>query len=59
MIRFSLNEIARTVGPQGVSVEKTKTLLLQGSNIFPVLDLETAYKWRQDAWDAAKKDLNQ
>ena len=52
-------EIARTVGPQGVSIEKTKTLLLQGSNIFHALDLDTVYEWRQDAWDNAKKELNQ
>ena len=52
-------EIARTVGPQGVSIEKTKTLLLQGSNIFQALDLDTVYEWRQDAWDNAKKELNQ
>ena len=52
-------EIARTVGPQGVSIEKTKTLLLQGSNIFHALDLDTVYEWRQDAWDNAKKEINQ
>ena len=52
-------EIARTVGPQGVSIEKTKTLLLQGSNIFHALDLDTVYEWRQDAWNNAKKELNQ
>ena len=47
-------EIARTVGLQGVSIEKTKTLLLQGSNIFHALDLDMAYDWRQDPCTTAK-----
>ena len=47
-------EIARTVGPQGVSIEKTKTLLLQGSNIFHAIYLDIAYGWRQEPCSTAK-----
>ncbi len=52
-------EIARTVGPQGVSIEKAQKMLEMGSRIFPALDLNTVYEWREDAWDNAKKELGQ
>jgi Family of unknown function (DUF5995) len=52
-------EIARTVGPQGVSIEKTQEMLELGSRVFPALDLNTVYRWRQDAWDNAKKEIGQ
>ena len=52
-------EIASTVGPQGVSIEKTQEMLELGSRVYPALDLNTVYKWRQVAWDNAKKELNQ
>ena len=52
-------EIARTVGPQGVSIEKTQEMLELGSRVFPALDLDTVYEWRQDAWDNAKKEIGQ
>ena len=52
-------EIARTVGPQGISIEKTQEMLELGSRFFPALDLNTVYKWRQDAWNNAKKENGQ
>jgi hypothetical protein len=52
-------EIARTIGPVGLSTEKTQLALELGSRGLSGLDLETVYKWREDAWNAAKKELGQ
>jgi hypothetical protein len=52
-------EIARTIGPVGLSTEKTQLALELGSRGLSGLDLKTVYKWREEAWDAARKDLKQ
>jgi hypothetical protein len=50
--------IMRPVGPGGISVEKMQLALGIGSKYFGI-SLDTVYKWREDAWEQAKRELNQ
>ncbi|HEY7109693.1 MAG TPA: hypothetical protein VH415_09715 [Nitrososphaeraceae archaeon] len=52
-------ELARIFRPPGTSIEQTQLGIRIGSEIFNGLDINTVYKWREQAWEDAKKILKQ